>query len=111
MLYVSANFESESETKYMNGAIVKNEHGILHVDSDTCVGCMNCVTACIYGGISIDPKTKKAIKCDHCGGEPKCVPACEYSAISYIPKKEGLDLRKSGIKSLTNKMGLVKEGT
>jgi Fe-S-cluster-containing hydrogenase component 2 len=72
---------------------------------------MNCVTACIYGGISIDPKTKKAIKCNHCRGEPKCVPACEYGAISYIAKKEGLELRKSGTKILTNQMGLVKEGT
>ena len=93
-----------------NGAIVENEHGILYVDSNTCVGCLNCVTACIYGGISMDPKTKKAIKCDHCGGEPKCVPACEYGAIVYQDKKEGLELRKDGTKSLTNQLGIVREG-
>ncbi len=92
-----------------NGAIVENEHGILYVDSNICVGCLNCVTACIYGGISMDPKTKKAIKCDHCGGEPRCVPACEYGAIVYKDKKEGLEIRKSGTKPLTDQLGIVKE--
>ncbi|MHA2424036.1 MAG: 4Fe-4S dicluster domain-containing protein [Candidatus Thorarchaeota archaeon] len=93
-----------------NDAIVKNEHGILYVDSDVCVGCMNCVTACVYGGITIDPKTKKAIKCNHCEGNPKCEPACEYGAITYLEKKQGLELRKRGTKSLTSQLGIVKEG-
>jgi Fe-S-cluster-containing hydrogenase component 2 len=93
-----------------NSAIVRNKHGILYVDSNICIGCMNCVTACIYGGITIDSKTKKAIKCNQCEAKPKCIDACEYGAISFVDKKEGLALRKSGTRSITNQLGIVKEG-
>jgi carbon-monoxide dehydrogenase iron sulfur subunit len=59
---------------------------------------MNCVTACVYGGIEIDPKTLKAIKCDMCWGNPACVKACEYGAISMVEAKEqGFRVRREGI--------------
>jgi len=93
-----------------NGAIKENEHGTLYVDSKTCVGCMNCVTACIYGGITIDPETKKAIKCDHCWEDPRCAQACEYGAISFVEKNQGLETRMIGIRNLTDQMGLIREG-
>ncbi|MDF1537499.1 MAG: 4Fe-4S dicluster domain-containing protein [Candidatus Thorarchaeota archaeon] len=82
-----------------NEAIVKNEYGILYVKSDTCIGCGNCVAACVYGGITIDPKTKKAIKCDHCSGDPACAKACEYGAITY-ETKDGLQVRHKGTESV-----------
>jgi Fe-S-cluster-containing hydrogenase component 2 len=69
------------------GAIVRNEHETLYVHSDDCIGCGNCVTACLYGGIEIDPMTKKAIKCDLCGGNPACVKACDYGAIEHVGGK------------------------
>ena len=81
-----------------NGAISYNEKGILVVDSEVCIGCMNCVTACTYGGIEIDPQTLKAIKCDLCEGKPACIKACEYGAISLVDaKKRGLKARREGI--------------
>ncbi|MHA1881790.1 MAG: 4Fe-4S dicluster domain-containing protein [Candidatus Thorarchaeota archaeon] len=92
-----------------NGAIRENEHGILYVDSAVCIGCMNCVSACIYGGIAIDPITLKAIKCDHCDGDPACLKACAYGAITYM-KQEGMVHRYKDIAILAPTFGLEKEG-
>ncbi len=91
-----------------NEAIVQNEHGILYVKSETCVGCGNCVTACVYGGIALDPTTKKAIKCDHCFGDPACVKACEYGAITY-ESKDGLQTRFKGTESALSIVMPLKE--
>ncbi|MFX1601912.1 MAG: 4Fe-4S dicluster domain-containing protein [Promethearchaeota archaeon] len=83
-------------------AIIENKNGILYVEKDECIGCMNCVTACIYGGIEIDPLTKRAGKCDLCQGDPACVKACDYGAIKFIgATTEGLVQRKQGIQVLT----------
>jgi carbon-monoxide dehydrogenase iron sulfur subunit len=91
-------------------AIRKNEKGILFVNKDDCIGCQNCITACIYGGIALDPITRKAIKCDLCGGDPKCVSACEYGAIQYTPlEPEGLRNRKKGFEVLARKYQVIKE--
>jgi Fe-S-cluster-containing hydrogenase component 2 len=82
-------------------AIVENKEGILYVEKDECIGCMNCVTACIYGGIEIDPLTKKAAKCNLCWGDPACVKACDYGAIKFIEATtEGLRQRRDNINLL-----------
>jgi Fe-S-cluster-containing hydrogenase component 2 len=84
-------------------AIVENEKGTLYVEKDDCIGCMNCVTACIYGGIEIDPLTKKAAKCDLCGGDSACVKACDYGAIKFLgATTEGLRQRRQGIQVLSH---------
>jgi len=75
---------------------------------------MNCVTACIYGGIEIDPRTLKAVKCDLCEGNPACMKACEYGAISLVEAKvEGLKTRRAGIdiayQTIGMKIGEVQE--
>ena len=92
-----------------NGAIEKNDVDVLYVKSETCVGCGNCVTACIYGGILIDPKTRKAAKCDHCQGEPACVKACEYNAITYEKRESGLQARSRGLKPVMSIIGPIEE--
>jgi carbon-monoxide dehydrogenase iron sulfur subunit len=80
-----------------NGAIAENEYGALSVISDLCIGCLNCVTACVFGGVNMDPVTKKAVKCDLCDGDPACVKACQYSAISLSSTEAvGLHQRKRG---------------
>jgi len=69
-----------------NGAIVENEHGILFVKEEICIGCMNCVTACIYGGI---------------------VKACDYGAISVASiKPEGLHQRRKAVSPAFQTLGL-----
>jgi carbon-monoxide dehydrogenase iron sulfur subunit len=91
-------------------AIVRSEQGILYVEAERCIGCMNCVTACVYGGITLDPVSRKAIKCDLCGGEPACVAACEYKAISYLPRTaEGVNTRLVQSRNLPRVLGLVQE--
>ncbi|MHA1925017.1 MAG: 4Fe-4S dicluster domain-containing protein [Candidatus Thorarchaeota archaeon] len=85
-----------------SGAIVKNKHGTLYVHSEDCIGCGNCVTACIYGGIEIDTMTKKAIKCDLCQGDPACVKACDYGAIEHVgANTEDFTKRARGISVLS----------
>ncbi len=71
---------------------------MLTVDSTSCIGCQNCVTACIYGGIAIDPVTRRAIKCDLCDGDPACVRACEYHAIEVVEMgTTSLSARRAGL--------------
>lgn len=89
------------------GAIIENEYGILYVKQETCIGCMNCVTACVFGGIAIDPRTKKAIKCNLCDGDPACIKACGYGAISVESiKPEGLHQRKQAVSPAYQKLGI-----
>lgn len=67
-------------------AIVYNEKlKIVEVDEDKCTGCQACVGACPYGIITIDPVSKKAIKCDLCGGnEPVCVTICPSNVLAAV---------------------------
>ena len=94
------------------GAIGENEYGILYVRPETCIGCMNCVTACVYGGIAIDPMTKKAIKCDLCDGDPACVKACDYGAISVASiEPEGIHQRRMAVSQAFTTVGIkIEEG-
>ena len=95
-----------------NGAIVENKHGVLYVESEKCIGCMNCVTACVYGGIAIDPVTRKAVKCDLCGGDPACARACQYGAINRSTSEtEGFRQRRGGVAPALRALGIqVEEG-
>jgi Fe-S-cluster-containing hydrogenase component 2 len=92
------------------GALHRNDEDVLTVNSDVCIGCLNCVTACIYGGIAMDPTTRKVVKCDLCNGAPACVPACDYKAIKMVPTgAEALTQRLQGMQKLSAGLGLIKE--
>lgn len=66
-------------------AISRNETtGAMIVDQDACVGCRVCSMACPIGGISIDPVSNTAFKCDLCGGDPECVKYCDVEALTYV---------------------------
>jgi anaerobic carbon-monoxide dehydrogenase iron sulfur subunit len=61
------------------------ETGAMVVDEKACVGCRVCNMACPIGGISIDPVSNVAFKCELCDGDPECVKYCDAEAITYVP--------------------------
>jgi carbon-monoxide dehydrogenase iron sulfur subunit len=67
-------------------AISRNEvTGAMIVDEKACVGCRVCNMACPIGGISIDPVSTVAFKCELCDGDPECAKYCDLEALSYVP--------------------------
>jgi len=69
-------------------ALVFDEHGIVQVIDEDCVGCLICVYECPYGGITYVEELGTVIKCDLCGGNPACAVYCPTQAISFAPLDE-----------------------
>ena len=59
-------------------ALFRTSKGIVMVNNKKCAGHGDCVQACPYYAIRINPDTGKAIKCIQCG---ECVERCPVSAI------------------------------
>ncbi len=70
-------------------AIVRLDDGRVLIDDDKCAGAGDCIEACPYGAIYMNPQTRRADKCDLClnrtslGLEPACVNACPNEAIRF----------------------------
>jgi Fe-S-cluster-containing dehydrogenase component len=64
------------------GAISKDNLGIVKVNTRRCVGCGMCADACVMGAIRIDPDSKTPLICDLCDGKPKCIEWCCTNALS-----------------------------
>jgi formate dehydrogenase gamma subunit len=64
------------------GATYQDEHGVVVVDPDVCIGCGNCVPKCPYGARHADAKKGIVEKCNFCsphvarGEQPACVATC-----------------------------------
>ena len=74
-----------------SGAIEKTDNGVMVVDREKCTGCGDCVSACPFDAIFLDPVDDKAIVCDLCQGNPKCVQWCPTEALTLqldIPEKD-----------------------
>ena len=68
-----------------NSAIFRdNELNRVVVDSNKCVGCKMCVSACPFGAMGFDKTLGFAFKCDLCDGAPECVRVCKPGALEYI---------------------------
>jgi formate dehydrogenase iron-sulfur subunit len=71
------------------GAIIRTEFDTVVIQSDTCNGCRDCISACPFGVIDINPVTKTAQKCTLCydrlqgGLQPACAQACPTSSIQF----------------------------
>lgn len=77
-------------------ALIKDEKtGIVKYDSEKCIGCKMCVSACPFGNMTYSSRLKKVIKCDLCSGDPQCVKMCDYKALEYKELDGILDKRKS----------------
>jgi Fe-S-cluster-containing hydrogenase component 2 len=92
-------------------AITKNsDTGALIVDDKKCVGCKICNMVCPIGGISIDPITNIAFKCELCDGDPECTKICDLEAISYIPMdKLDITLKRSKAEKISEYFSLIRE--
>ena len=78
------------------------------VDADACVGCKVCTMVCPIGGISIDPITNVANKCDLCDGDPECVKLCDPEALSYIPRvKADIERKREKSRKLSELFSLM----
>jgi Fe-S-cluster-containing dehydrogenase component len=70
-------------------AISRDARGIVLIDEELCIGCMECVEACPFGAMQFDERREVALKCDLCrerlldGGEPACAKACPTRCILW----------------------------
>ncbi len=71
------------------GAIVRTEFDTVVIQSDACNGCRDCIAACPFGVIDINPASGTAQKCTLCydrlqsGMEPACSKACPTDSIQF----------------------------
>lgn len=71
------------------GAIIRTEFDTVVIQSDVCNGCRDCIAACPFGVIDINPVSGTAQKCTLCydrmqvGLEPACAKACPTDSIQF----------------------------
>ncbi len=71
------------------GAIIRTEFDTVVIQSDVCNGCRDCIAACPFGVIGMNPVSGVAQKCTLCydrlrgGLEPACSKACPTSSIQF----------------------------
>jgi formate dehydrogenase iron-sulfur subunit len=71
------------------GAITRTEFDTVVIQSDVCNGCRDCIAACPFGVIDINPATNTAQKCTLCydrisnGLVPACAQACPTASIQF----------------------------
>jgi formate dehydrogenase iron-sulfur subunit len=76
------------------GAIIRTEFDTVVIQSDVCNGCRDCIAACPFGVIDMNPASGTAQKCTLCydrisvGLEPACSKACPTDSIQFGPVAE-----------------------
>ncbi|HSK10771.1 MAG TPA: 4Fe-4S dicluster domain-containing protein [Vicinamibacterales bacterium] len=76
------------------GAIIRTEFDTVVIQSNTCNGCRNCIGACPFGVIGVNPVSNTAQKCTLCydrmqaGLEPACSKVCPTDSIQFGPVRE-----------------------
>jgi formate dehydrogenase iron-sulfur subunit len=71
------------------GAIIRTEFDTVVIQSNTCNGCRDCIAACPFGVIDMNPVSNTAQKCTLCydrmqgGLEPACSKACPTESIQF----------------------------
>jgi formate dehydrogenase iron-sulfur subunit len=73
------------------GAIIRTEFDTVVIQSNVCNGCRDCIAACPFGVIGINPVSGTAQKCTLCydrmqvGLTPACAQACPTESIKFGP--------------------------
>ena len=71
------------------GAIIRTEFDTVVIQADVCNGCRDCIGACPFGVIEINPVSKTAQKCTLCYDrlqanlQPACAQACPTASIQF----------------------------
>ena len=74
-------------------AIFRDEHGIVLIDKENCIGCKECLTACPFGAMQFDDSQDLAVKCDLCIERlrhyqaPACSAVCPTGCIFWGKNK------------------------
>lgn len=63
------------------------ESGIVRLHLQHCIGCYECVSACPFGAMRVDPHSGDVFKCDLCEGDPECAKWCPTGALQYVERK------------------------
>jgi formate dehydrogenase iron-sulfur subunit len=88
------------------GAIIRTEFDTVVIQSDVCNGCRDCIAACPFGVIDINPVSHTAQKCTLCydrlqaGMEPACSKACPTRSIQFGPIRELRQRAESRVQQL-----------
>src|SRR5881296_159852 len=76
------------------GAIIRTEFDTVVIQSDACNGCRDCIPACPFGVIEMNPVAGTAQKCTLCydrmkvGMTPACAQACPTQSIQFGTVRE-----------------------
>jgi formate dehydrogenase iron-sulfur subunit len=88
------------------GAIIRTEFDTVVIQSDVCNGCRDCIGACPFGVIDMNPVSGTAQKCTLCydrmraGLEPACSKACPTDSINFGPIRELRTQAQARVKQL-----------
>ncbi|GLR10306.1 effector protein [Mixta theicola] len=95
------------------GALTLDKH-LVQADSSRCIGCKNCIVACPFGCISIEPSVNSGsaeiIKCDLCAAResgPACVEVCPTFALRLLQAGELNALKDKRAKETGHKAFLL----
>lgn len=66
-------------------ALIKREGGGVDLDSDKCIGCKACQSACAAKAINFDIDVQKPIICHHCG---VCTRYCPHGCLKLVEADE-----------------------
>ncbi len=88
------------------GAIIRTEFDTVVIQSNTCNGCRDCLGACPFGVIDMNPVSNTAQKCTLCydrishGIQPACSKACPTDSIQFGTIRELRDRAQRRLQQL-----------
>lgn len=89
------------------GALYQHDSGVF-LDKSKCIECKQCLNACPFGGVQVDPVTLQIVKCDLCGGDPQCAKRCPTGAIQYVRADQvGYYKKREGVERAARLISLI----